>query len=45
MKVGDTIKCKDSEDMINVMYDLNRKGIETDFLFEKDGVKAYGWKW
>lgn len=32
MKVGDTIKCKDPEDMINAMYALHFEGIETDFM-------------
>lgn len=40
LNVGDTIKCKDPEDMVDCMYALNREGIETDFLYEKDGVKG-----
>ena len=40
MKKGDTIKCKDSDDMVNAMYGLMDDGIETDFLFEKDGKKG-----
>jgi hypothetical protein len=40
MNVGDTIKCKDPEEMVNLMYELNREGIETDFMYEKDGVKG-----
>lgn len=40
MRVGDTIKCKDPEDMVDYMYALDREGIETDFLFEKDGEKG-----
>ena len=37
LKKGDTIKFTDTELMIDMMYQLNREGIETDFLFEKDG--------
>lgn len=40
MKTGDTIKCRNAEDMINTMYDLAKQGIETDFMYEKDGVKG-----
>lgn len=38
---GDTIQCSDPDDMIEVMTDLARQGIETDFVYEKDGVKGY----
>lgn len=40
MNVGDTIKCKDPKDMVDYMYALNREGIETDFLYEKEGEKG-----
>lgn len=40
MNVGDTIQCSDKADMVETMYQLNREGIETDFMFEKDGVKG-----
>ena len=40
MNVGDTIKCKDPEERVNLMYELNHEGIETDFMYEKDGVKG-----
>lgn len=40
MNIGDTIQCKDPEDMVNTMYAFNREGIETDFMYEKDGVKG-----
>lgn len=40
LKVGDYIKCHDSEEMVNHMYELNREGIETDFMYERDGVKG-----
>lgn len=37
IKVGDTIKCRDKDDMVNTLTDLAREGIETDFMYEKDG--------
>ena len=40
MNVGDTIKCSNAEEMINVMYELTKEGIDTDFMFEKDGEKG-----
>jgi hypothetical protein len=40
LHVGDTIHCRDAEDMINTMYELNHLGIETDFMYEKDGVRG-----
>ena len=40
MNVGDTIKCKDADEMVDLMYELNRECIETDFMYEKDGVKG-----
>jgi len=40
MKKGDTIEFNDPEIMIDMMYNLNRDGIETDFLFEKDGRRG-----
>jgi hypothetical protein len=41
LKVGDTIKCADADDMINTMTDLEKEDIFTDFLYEKDGVKGF----
>ena len=40
MKIGDTIKCADAEDMIETMYALAKEGIETNFLYEEGGVKG-----
>lgn len=40
MNVGDTIKCRDKDDMVDTMVELAKEGIETDFLYEKDGVKG-----
>ena len=41
LKVGDTIKCRDSDDMIDTMNDLVKSGIETDFLYKKDGKEGF----
>ena len=32
LKVGDTIKCRDADDMIKYMTELAKHGVETDFL-------------
>lgn len=40
LNVGDTIKCRDPEDMVNYMHALIEEGIETDFLYEKDGERG-----
>ena len=36
-KVGDTIKCATSKEMVDLMMLLAKEGIDTDFLYEKDG--------
>lgn len=41
LKPGDTIECVDKEDMVNTMMCLAQDDVETDFLFERDGVKGY----
>ena len=40
LKVGDTIKCHDKDDLIKTMTELVKCGIETDFLYEKDRVEG-----
>ncbi len=40
MTVGDTIKCKDAEDVIKTMTELAKKNIETDFQYENNGIKG-----
>ena len=40
LKVGDTIKCRDPDDMIDTMNDLVKSGIETDFLYKKTETTA-----
>ena len=42
LKVGDTIKCSDADEMISVMNELAKENIQTDFCYEKDG-KAGLW--
>ena len=37
LKVGDTIKCHDKDDLIKTMKELAKENVETDFLYEKDG--------
>lgn len=41
LKIGDTIKCFDAEEMIKIMNELEKENIHTDFLYEKDGEKGY----
>lgn len=38
---GDTIKCADKDDCIKMMQKLLKEGIETDFLYEKDGKNGF----
>lgn len=40
LRVGDTIKCASGDDAINTMQSLATEGVETDFLYEKDGQKG-----
>lgn len=40
LKVGDTIKCSTKEEMVDLMQELAKEGIETDFMYEKDGEKG-----
>lgn len=37
MKKGDTIECHDADDMIEIMTELAKHGIEADFVYEKKG--------
>lgn len=41
MKVGDTIKCRDKFNMVDNMMQLAKNDIETEFVYEKDGVKGF----
>ena len=40
LKVGDTIKCADKDDLVETHNILQRQGYNTDFLYEKDGKKG-----
>lgn len=40
LAVGDTIQCRDKEDLVDTMHELMKLGIETDFKFEKDGERG-----
>lgn len=40
LRVGDTIECHDQDDCIRTMMELEHEGVETDFLYEKDGEKG-----
>lgn len=39
-KVGDTIKCHNKEEMVEISCALAREDIITDFLYEKDGERG-----
>lgn len=40
LKVGDTIKCANKEDLLNANNNLALNGVYTDFLYEKDGEQG-----
>lgn len=40
LRVGDTIKCHDAEEMVNLMTELEKENITTDFMYEKEGEKG-----
>jgi len=35
LKVGDTVKCRDLDDMIRSMYELAKEGVQTDWDCEE----------
>lgn len=41
MRKGDYIKCSSADETIRVMQDLAQEDVETDFVYEKDGVKGF----
>ena len=41
LKPGDTIECVDKEDMVETMMQLAQEDVETEFVYERDGVKGY----
>lgn len=40
LKVGDTIQCHDKDDLVDTFQALQKEGVDTDFLYEKDGKKG-----
>lgn len=38
LSVGDTIKCSNKTEALDIMYALEKEGYYTDFLYEKDGI-------
>lgn len=40
IKVGDTFKCHNKDDCVDYMTELAKRGIVTDFLYEKDGERG-----
>jgi len=40
LNAGDTIKCSNAMEIIDVMQALEKEGYSTDFLYEKDGKKG-----
>lgn len=42
LRAGDTIKCQSYKQMHDVLEELKKKGIHSDYLYEKDG-KAGMW--
>ena len=40
LKAGDTIQCHYKDDAVSYMTELAKENIETDFMYEKDGVKG-----
>lgn len=41
LKIGDTIKCSDADDMVDTMEELTKSGINTDFVYKKDGKEGF----
>lgn len=40
LKVGDTIKCHDKDEMVEINIALEIENIHTDFMYEKDGKRG-----
>lgn len=41
MKKGDTIRCRDKEDMLNTFLNLTACGMELEFCYERNGEQGY----
>ena len=35
------IRCKDSDDLIELMREYEAEGYDTDFCYEKDGIEGF----
>ena len=35
------IRCKDSDDLIELMHEYEAEGYDTDFCYEKDGIEGF----
>ena len=40
LKIGDVIRCHDKVDIIEMHNELARNGIQTDFVFERNGKQG-----
>ena len=40
IQIGDFIKCHDAEDMVDTMNELAKEGIETEFIYQREGIKG-----
>jgi hypothetical protein len=41
LKKGDFVRCRDKNDMVNIMCELQDKGIDTEFCYELNGKKGF----
>lgn len=41
LKVGTILKCRNVDEMLDTMYDLESQGYKTDFVLRKDGQKVF----
>lgn len=41
LEVGDTIRCVDADELLEMNGIMEKRGYEVDFLYEKDGEKGY----
>ena len=39
-QAGDTIRCHDKDEKVNISMELDNEGLDADFLYEKDGQKG-----
>lgn len=40
LKKGDTIKCHDKDELLELHDALQKDGYDTDFVYERDGLKG-----